>query len=331
MDSDDLERVFQQTPFLEVELVTGLPKIDINRWESGFRNLFVSIEQTSFFWYNAVKGDTAMIEVNCEYKIKEDIGFIIEAEKINALELSEATKISRTTFNAIGKRGSATDEVCEKLYAYIYRHNYRINSVKEELIREKYGTVLFHGSKSGLSGITVSGSRNNCDFGNGFYLGQTYSQALSFVCEYDRASVYSFKYSLEGLKCVEFDCSLDWMIAICYFRGTIKKYARSEMVQKVVKKIEDADVIIAPIADNKMFYVMSQFAEGEINADVAIHSLSASRLGLQYIIKTDKALKNLIPIERYYLSVPEREDCRRALIERGYEIDTKLKLAKREF
>jgi hypothetical protein len=42
-------------------------------------------------------------------------------------------------------------------------------------------------------------------------------------------------------------------------------------------------------------------------------------------------LKNLIPIERYYLSVPEREDCRRALIERGYEIDTKLKLAKREF
>ena len=80
-----------------------------------------------------------------------------------------------------------------------------------------------------------------------------------------------------------------------------------------------------------MFYVMSQFAEGEINADVAIHSLSASRLGLQYIFKTDKALKNLIPIERYYLSVPEREDCKRALIERGYKIDTKLKLSKREF
>jgi hypothetical protein len=31
------------------------------------------------------------------------------------------------------------------------------------------------------------------------------------------------------------------------------------------------------------------------------------------------------------LSVPEREDCKKALIERGYEIDTKLKLAKREF
>ena len=241
------------------------------------------------------------MKINCEYKIKDDIGFIIEAEKINVLELSEATRISRTTINAEEKRG------------------------------KKYGSVLFHGSKNGLSDITVSGSRNNCDFGNGFYLGQTYNQALSFVCEYDRASVYSFRYSLEGLECVEFDCSLDWMLAICYFRGTIKKYAESERVQKVIKKIEGADVIIAPIADNKMFYVMSQFAEGEINADAAIHSLSASRLGLQYIFKTDRALKNLIPIERYYLSAPEREDCRRALVLRGYEIDTKLKLAKREF
>ena len=87
-----------------------------------------------------------MITVNCEYRIKEDIGFIIEAEKINTLELSESTRISRTTLKAIEKRGSAADEVCEKLYSYIYKHNYRINSVKEELIREKYGNVLFHGS-----------------------------------------------------------------------------------------------------------------------------------------------------------------------------------------
>ena len=143
--------------------------------------------------------------------------------------------------------------------------------------------------------------------------------------------VYSFKYSFDGLNLVDFDCSLEWMLAICYFRGTIKEYAKSDMVQQVVKKIESADVVIAPIADNKMFYIMSQFAEGEINADVALHSLSASNLGLQYIIKTEKALKRCILVERYYLSVPERDDCRKSLIERSYEIDTKLKLAKREF
>jgi hypothetical protein len=121
------------------------------------------------------------------------------------------------------------------------------------------------------------------------------------------------------------------MLAICYFRGTIKQYAESKKVQAIVKRVEKADVVIAPIADNKMFYIMSQFAEGEINADAALHSLSASSLGFQYVIKSEKALERIVPIERYYLSLPEREDCRKELIERSYEIDTKLKLAKREF
>ena len=81
-----------------------------------------------------------MVKVNCEYKIKEDIGFFMEAERINKLELSDATKISRSTFEAIEKRGTSTDEVCEKLYAHIYKQKYRLNSVKEELIKEKYDT-----------------------------------------------------------------------------------------------------------------------------------------------------------------------------------------------
>ena len=269
--------------------------------------------------------------INCDYRIKEDIGFVLEAEGINKLELSESTGISRTTLESIAQNGIATNEVCEKLYSYIYKRGYRLNSVKEELIKEKYGNVLFHGSKYGLSEVTVSGSRNNCDFGNGVYLGQTYNQALSFVCEYDKSSVYSFRYSSDGLKKKEFDCSLDWMLAICFYRGTIKKFVNSVVIQKILKEIEDVDLIIAPIADNKMFDVMSQFAEGEINADVALYSLTASGLGLQYILKTDRALKKCIPIEKYYLSVPEREACRETLIERSYAIDTKLKLAKREF
>lgn len=272
-----------------------------------------------------------MLEVKCDYNIKEDIEFMLEAEKINILELSEKAKVSRTTLVKIHKTGTARHDVCEKIYSYIYERGYRINAVKEELINERYQDVLFHGSKYGLSEITVAGSRDNCDFGNGFYVGETYSQALSFVCEKEKSSVYSFRYSLENLKIKKFDCNMEWMIAICYYRKKLKDYTSNQMVKKIVAEIEAADVIIAPIADNKMFYVMAQFTDGEINADVAIHSLSASKLGLQFIFKTDKALHNLVPIERYYLTNLDREDCRRLLLERSYEIDTKLKLAKREF
>ncbi len=272
-----------------------------------------------------------MITINCDYNLKEDIHFILETEKINLLELSVLTGISRTTLNEIEKKNSAREDVCEKIYSYIYKNKYRINSVKEELIKEKYGSVLFHGSRDGLSTVTTTGSRNNCDFGNGFYLGETYNQAFSFVCEKEGASIYSFRYSLENLIIKKFECNLEWMLAICYHRGTLEHYKSNQIIQNIVAEINAADVIIAPIADNKMFYIMSQFTEGEINTDVALHSLSASKLGLQYIFKTDKALSNLIPIEKYYLSKPERDDCRNRLMERSFEIDTKLKLAKREF
>ena len=272
-----------------------------------------------------------MINIGCEYNIKEDINFILETERINSADLSERTKVSRTTLDGIQKRGKARDDVCEKIYSYAYENKYRINSVKEELIKEKYQNVLFHGSKYGLSEVTVGGSRDNCDFGKGFYLGETYSQALSFVCEKEKSSVYSFRYSLDNLNIKRFDCNLEWMLAICCYRGTLKEYALNKRINEIVAEIEASDVIVAPIADNKMFYVMAQFTDGEINADVALHSLSASKLGLQFIFRTDKALQNLIPIERYYLSKPEREDCRKFLNERSYEIDTKLKVAKREF
>ena len=85
-----------------------------------------------------------MIKVACDYNIKEDIGFILESEKINNIEFAERAKVSRTTLEGIVKKGIARDDVCEKIYAYAYNNKYRINSVKEELIKEKYKKVNYY-------------------------------------------------------------------------------------------------------------------------------------------------------------------------------------------
>ena len=52
-----------------------------------------------------------MIKVDCDYNIKKDIGFILESEKINSTEVSERTKVSRTTLDGIEKQGKARDDV----------------------------------------------------------------------------------------------------------------------------------------------------------------------------------------------------------------------------
>ena len=137
--------------------------------------------------------------------------------------------------------------------------------------------------------------------------------------------------NLENLNVLEFNCSLEWMLAICYYRGTLGIFSDSTIVKEIIQKINDADVIIAPIADNRMFYIMTLFAGGEINAYVALHSLSASKLGKQYIFKTQRALKQIVPIEKYYLCQEEKDDTIKKLSMRTLEIETKLKLSKREF
>ena len=274
-----------------------------------------------------------MIDVSdLKYNIKNDLESVLEAENKNINDFSDGSRISRSTIYEIQKKGYTTDSVYEKFYSYVYNLNYRLNSIKEDFLKESSKEkVLFHGSKFGLTQITEEGSRGNCDFGNGFYLGETYDQALSFVCEYEKSSVYSFICDVSGLKVNTFDCSIDWMLAICFFRGSIDQYSKNERIRNIVKTVAESDVIIAPIADNKMFYIMSLFANGDINSDTAFHSLSASKLGMQYIFKTERALENLKPIEKYYLCKPEKEDCQKRLNERSAEIETKLKLAKREY
>ncbi len=272
-----------------------------------------------------------MIKVDCNYEIRKDIESFLEMEEISMLELSEMINISRPTLEEIVRTNTATKENYEKIYSYMYEKKYRINKMKEELLKEKETNILFHGSKNGLEKINIENSRENCDFGKGFYLGETYNQAVSFVCEKENSSVYSFKYDIKNLRIKKFECNLDWMLAICYYRGSLNSYNSSSKIEKIIKEIESADVIIAPIADNKMFFIMTQFVEGEINADVALHSLSASSLGLQYVFKTNRALNSLVPIERYYLSTEEKKDYVKILNERSYEINTKLKLSKREF
>ena len=269
---------------------------------------------------------------NLQYKIKQDLEFVMASEQKNIDEIAKSTTISRTTIYEILRLNTIALSVYEKFYSYIYNIGYRINSVKEDLLKEtSLKKVLFHGSKRGLENINIEGSRKNCDFGQGFYLGETYEQALSFVCENKQSSVYSFTCDLENLNVLEFNCSLEWMLAICYYRGTLGIFSDSTIVKEIIQKINDADVIIAPIADNRMFYIMTLFAGGEINANVALHSLSASKLGKQYIFKTQKALKQIVPIEKYYLCQEEKDDTIKKLSMRTLEIETKLKLSKREF
>lgn len=273
-----------------------------------------------------------MKKIQLEYLIEKDLSLILE-DGLTIQKFSNKSNVSERTIKSIlSKECSYTNQTIEKIYSCIYKEGYRLNSIKEEILKEtSKDIILFHGSKYGINEILPSGSRETCDFGKGFYLGETFSQAISFVFDFKQSCVYSFRSNLENLKIYRFECSLEWLLAVCYYRGYIKQYINNGIITKLINSIETSDLIIAPIADNRMFFIMQQFADGEITSEVAIHSLSASSLGYQYVLKSDKAIDKLIPIERHYLCEYEKESSSIDLLKRGDQIETKLKISKREF
>ena len=97
------------------------------------------------------------------------------------------------------------------------------------------------------------------------------------------------------------------MLAISYFRTKIKKYENSKIVKNILKKIKNADYIIAPIADNRMFQIIDEFIEGQITDVQCQHCLSSTNLGLQYVFVTEKSLKNIKILHHCYLANSEKE------------------------
>ena len=220
----------------------------------------------------------------------------------------------------------------EKAYSCAYEAGLRINSGKGEIYRELFGSsVLYLDCSDHLKADNFDISRLNRDFGSGLCFSKDYNQAGSFVADAERGSVYVFRFEPSPLKGSVFHTDLDWMLLICHFREKLKAYEGHPILQRILDRIRDVDYVRAPIADNKMFQVMRLFGDGEITTEEALHALSASNLGEQTVIKTQAGIKALSFLDRLYVSEPEKRYFRSLGQERAAEVETKLKLAKREY
>ena len=175
--------------------------------------------------------------------------------------------------------------------------------------------MLFHGAKSEITGeIDIYRGRSNNDFGQGFYTGESYEQAISFVSGFEHSSVYYIRFNDTSLKCKRYKVDKE--------HPTIKMLAEQSRV---------CDYIIAPIADNRMFQIINSFINGEITDEQCKHCLAATNLGMQYIFISEKAVSQAKLIERCYISDNEREYYKNIRLEDAKLGDNKVKLARRQY
>lgn len=245
--------------------------------------------------------------------ISKELQLIIQFLNISVYDLSIELGIGRKTlYRWLNETNEVTERNVELVYNYAFKNRLKINQIKEMLFREEYvdsnNLVLFHGSRDFLKGEPdLKHSKENNDFGSGFYLGETYEQAATYISASLSKRVYAFQIDITDLKILHLSISNEWMLAIAYYRGWIDKYKESKTIKNIIKKIESADVIIAPIADNRMFDVISDFVNGYFTDIQSRHSLAATPLGQQYVVKSEKALSKLELIEELYVPNNEKE------------------------
>lgn len=271
-----------------------------------------------------------------DYNFSEDLKSIREILDLSQSELADQIGVEQVTIsrNELGKT-QASSKVLESVYSYAFDKKVKINKLKEMFWRENLGLnekLLFHGAKSEIDGtIDVHHGRYNNDFGQGFYTGESYEQAISFVSGFGNSSVYYLSFNDKNLKCKRYEVNQEWMMTIAYYRGTLDEYMNYPKIKNLVASSRDCDYIIAPIADNRMFQIINSFIAGELTDEQCKHCLAATNLGMQYIFISEKAVSQARLVERCYISNNEREYYKNVRTEESKLGNDKVKLAKRQY
>lgn len=148
--------------------------------------------------------------------------------------------------------------------------------------------TLYHGSYLEISKPDLKHSRDNVDFGRGFYTTPIYEQAVKWCGKFIRrgkegvVSRYLFdEKNKHNLKMLQFDSySEEWLDFVLNCR-------RGE-------DYTDYDIVIGGVANDKVFNTVELFFDGLIDKKEAIKRLRYEKPNLQICFRSEKALDCLI-------------------------------------
>lgn len=153
--------------------------------------------------------------------------------------------------------------------------------------------VLYHGSKKGIIGEIGPISRDECDFGAGFYMGTGTLQPLTLVCSETAPKFYTISLDMTDLKILNLGIDLEWAMLIAYNRREMESVRGSNIYEKYAHLTDGYDLVIGYIANDRMYTELARFFRGDISDVALLNCLSALDLGKQYVAISEKACKQI--------------------------------------
>ena len=155
--------------------------------------------------------------------------------------------------------------------------------------------VLYHGSTIEIKEIDLTLSKPNKDFGKGFYLSNNFEQAYNMA---------TYKAGLFGTNSLvtkfEFDENLlkSDELNVLTFSEYSKDWAEfvfKNRNQETQDFSHNYDIVIGPIANDKVGAQIRRFVEGDISFDTFLERLKYMKgITFQYFFGTEKAIKMLV-------------------------------------
>lgn len=154
---------------------------------------------------------------------------------------------------------------------------------------------LYHGSNTAIEHVILERSRPYKDFGKGFYLTDIYSQAEQWSRRIaDRFGgepcISEFEFEIDNA------LSLESGLSVKIFDEPDKEWALFVMGnrnEKLPHPIHSYDIVIGPVADDRMATLFASYALDIIDLDDVVRGLKYKGLNSQYFFHTEESLKYL--------------------------------------
>lgn len=149
--------------------------------------------------------------------------------------------------------------------------------------------IVYHGSSVEVRNPDIYHSRDNVDFGKGFYITPIREQAckwaMRFLKRQGTGVVSTYQFNIEGCKkkykVLEFNgYTEEWLDFITNCRRLTNK--------------SDYDIVIGGVANDKVFNTIELYFEGLIEKKEAIKRLRYEKPNLQICIRNHKIMDNYL-------------------------------------
>ena len=150
--------------------------------------------------------------------------------------------------------------------------------------------ICYHGSDTIVDIPKILESKRPLDFGGGFYVTTSETQARSWAIKVayrnnnNHRCVNRYEFDLEKAKSE---------LTVIHFEVADEKWLDFICANRSGNSTGNYDIVIGPVADDRVYRVVVEYENGDVDKDTALKSLKVEALCDQILFHTEKALEYL--------------------------------------